>query len=216
MEREECSTHPRVEIMGLPLEIATSDEWHVLKGETQYGPYTYEEMIRLMQNKTVFSFDYVWSPHLESWTAVADLAEFSPDRLRSLVEKSQAALDEQNAFNRREHERVYCQLPVYINDQQTLWEGTAENLSEGGALILMKNPVLLPGHIVHVHFRSRGPQGLSFNCTAEILTKRLIKQRIQHDTGIHYAVKFLQKSAMAEKQIQTLIQEFKKEKNSKS
>lgn len=204
--------------MGLALEIATSDEWHVLKGETQYGPYTYEEMIRLMQNNTIFSFDYVWSPHLESWTAMGELPEFSQDRLRSLAEKSQAAMDKEaeNAFNRRQHERVYCQLPVYINDQQTLWDGTAENLSEGGALILMKNPVLLPGHIVHVHFRSRTNGELSFNCTAEILTKRLIKQRIQHDTGIHYAVKFLQKSPAGEKQIKTLLTEFKKDKNSKS
>lgn len=196
--------------MGIALDIATSNEWHVLKGETQYGPYTYEEMIRMMQNNTVFSFDYVWSPHLESWTALADLAEFSPDRLRSLAEKNAGETDA--GFNRRQHERVYCQLPVYVNDQQTLWEGTAENLSEGGALILMKNPVLLPGHIVHIHFRSRTNSELSFNCTAEILTKRLVKQRIQHDTGIHYAVKFLQKSPAGEKQIATLLTEFKNKK----
>jgi len=192
--------------MGLALEISTSNEWHILKGETQYGPYTYEEMIRMMQNKLVFSFDYVWSPHMESWTPMADLEEFSADRLARLVEKN----SNQEAFSRREHERVYCKLPVYVNDQQTLWEGMAENLSEGGALILMKNPLLLPGHVVHVHFRSRNANDTAFNCTAEILTKRLVKNRIQHDTGIHYAVKFLSTSPSGEKQIETWIKEFKK------
>jgi len=192
--------------MGLALEISTSNEWHVLKGETQYGPYTYEEMIRMMQNKLVFSFDYVWSPHMESWTPMADLEEFSADRLARLVERN----SNQEAFSRREHERVYCKLPVYVNDQQTLWEGMAENLSEGGSLILMKNPVLLPGHVVHVHFRSRNTNDVAFNCTAEILTKRLVKSRIQHDTGIHYAVKFLSISPSGGKQIETWIKEFKK------
>jgi hypothetical protein len=32
------------------------NEWHILKGETQYGPYTYEEMIGMSQNGLVFGF----------------------------------------------------------------------------------------------------------------------------------------------------------------
>lgn len=193
--------------MGLALEISTSNEWHVLKGETQYGPYTYEEMIRMIQNKMVFGFDYIWSPHMEAWTPLADREEFSPDRLARLAEKN----SQENVFNRREHERVFCQLPVLVNDQQTMWTGTVENLSEGGALILMKNPLLLPGDMIHIHFRTRHDQETAFNATAEILTKRLVKVRIQHDTGIHYAVKFMAKSPAGEQQIKTWINEFKKE-----
>jgi hypothetical protein len=192
--------------MGLAIEISTSNEWHVLKGETQYGPYTYEEMIRMMQTKLVFGYDYVWSPHMESWTPMSDLEEFSVDRLARLVDQNRS----QEVFSQRAHDRVMCILPCYVNDQQTLWEGTVENLSEGGALILMKNPVLLPGHIVHVHFRSRNDRDMAFNCTAEILTKRLVKTRIQHDTGIHYAVKFLSKTAVGDQQIQKWLKEFKK------
>ena len=191
--------------MGLALEIATSNEWHLLKAETQYGPYTYEEMIRMAQNNLVFGFDYVWSPHMQSWTALSELAEFSADRLARLAEKNNDA----QVFSRREHARVTCNLPAYINDQQTLWEGSVENLSEGGALVLMKNPVLLPGHIIHIHFRSRTSEDMSFNCTAQILSKRLVKHRIEHDTGIHYAVKFLTKSAAGDQQIEKLIKEFK-------
>ena len=192
-------------MMGLALEIATNDEWHVLKAETQYGPYTYEEMIRLMQQNLIFSFDYAWGPHLESWTPLADLQEFSPDRLASLATKNTSV------FNKRKFDRVFCQLPVYVTDQQTMWEGVVENLSERGGLIVMKNPVLLPGNIVQIHFRSQKPEDLAFNCSAEVLTKRLVKQRIQHNTGIHYAVKFLTTSHEADQQIKKLVNEFKKD-----
>ena len=192
--------------MGLAIEVATSNEWHVLKGETQYGPYTYEEMIRMMQTNLVYGYDYAWSPHMEAWTPLADIEEFSADRLARLAEHNKS----EEIFSQRAHDRVLCVLPCYVNDQQTLWEGTVENLSEGGALILMKNPVLLPGNIVHIHFRSRNEKDTAFNCTAEILTKRLVKTRIQHDTGIHYAVKFLSKTPVADKQIQTWLNEFRK------
>ena len=194
--------------MGLALEVSTSNEWHVLKGETQYGPYSYEEMIRMMQGSLVYGFDYVWSPHMENWTVLADLEEFSADRLARVVDQNRTATD---VFNRREHERVYCKLPCYVNDQQTLWEGVVENLSEGGALIMMKNPALLPGHVVHLHFRSRDENDVAFNCTAEILTKRLVKTRIQHDTGIHYAVRFINQAPAGSKQISNWINQFKKE-----
>ncbi len=192
--------------MGLALEFSTSDEWHVLKSETQYGPYTYEEMIRMMQNGLVFGFDHVWSPHLDNWSPLADLEEFSKDRLARLAEKNKTT----QVFSARAQKRVVCSIPCYVNDQQILWEGVVENLSEGGALVLMKNPTLLPGNIVHLHVRSRNDQDTAFNVTAEILTKRLVKQRIQHDTGIHYAVKFLNKSLAGEKQIKNLINEFTK------
>ena len=192
--------------MGLALEFSTSDEWHVLKSETQYGPYTYEEMIRMMQNGLVFGFDYVWSPHLENWCPLADIEDFSKDRLARLAEKNMNA----QVFSARAQQRVACSVPCYINDQQTLWEGVVENLSEGGALVLMKNPTLLPGNIIHIHVRSRNESDTAFNVTAEILTKRLVKQRIQHDTGIHYAVKFLSKSPAGEKQLKNLMNEFTK------
>lgn len=191
--------------MGLEQEIATNDEWHVLKAETQYGPYTYQEMIRLLQQNLIYSFDYVWAPHIEAWTPMADLEEFSNDRLAILADKNNAA------FNLRQHERILCKLPVYVNDQMTLWEGHVENLSERGALIIMKNPVLLPGNIIQIHFRSRSEKDLAFNCSAEILTKRLVKQRIQHNTGIHYAVKFVDTSAAGQAQINSFLKEFKTE-----
>lgn len=191
--------------MGLALEHSTSNEWHVLKGETQYGPYSYEELLRMMQTNLVFEYDYAWSPHLDSWTPIADLEEFSTDRLARLVEQNRS----QDVFSQRVHERILCKIPCYATDQQTLWEGQVENLSEGGALILMKNPTLLPGHIITIHFRTQNSDEVAFNLTAEILTKRLVKQKIHHDTGLYYAVKFISKTQTGTDQIQKWIQFYK-------
>lgn len=185
--------------MSLALEQTTSNEWHVLKGESKFGPYTYADMIQMMQNKTLFNFDYVWSPHLESWTALAELPDFSPDRLSRVAEASQ------EMFARRSTERVVVSLPVVCHDNSRMWTGTCENLSEGGALILMQNPILLPGHMIYLHFRAQNESEIAFNCTAEILAKRLTKQRIQHDTGIHYAVKFLQLLPTGAQQVRTWV-----------
>lgn len=189
------------------LELNICNEWHILKSETQYGPYTYQEMIGMGQNGLVFDFDFIWAPHLQAWTPLAEVPEFSKERLALLAQQNQS---QQQGFNRREHERVSCQLPVYVNDQSTLWEGEVENLSEGGALVLMKNPVLLPGNIINLHFRSMKSEEKPFNCTAQILNKRLVKARIKHNTGVHYAVKFMAKSNEAEGQINIWLKNFRK------
>jgi hypothetical protein len=195
--------------MNTNIEIQASNEWHLLKGDSQFGPYTYSEMIKMMQEKMVFGFDYVWAPHMESWTAVSDVPEFSEDRLTRLAEKMSGA--QNDLFNRRNSERILCKLPVLVHDNQNMWHGSAENLSEGGALLLIENPLFLPGHIIHLHFRTQ-TNLVSFNCTAEVLSKRLVKQRVQHDTRIHYAVKFLHLGQFGRDQIKTQIQNFKQAK----
>lgn len=191
--------------MSLKLDIPTSNEWHVLKGEVQYGPYTYEEMIQMLQNKTLFGFDYVWSPHIDQWTPMSELAEFSVDRLNRLAEKSK----DSDVFHRRKQERIMCSLKVLVHDSKRLWSGVAENLSVGGALILMENPLLLPGESVTIHFRANEKGETPFNCTAEILTKRLTKQKIQHDTNLFYAVRFTSVHKDGSKQIDQWIQKLK-------
>lgn len=191
------------------IELQVSNEWHVLKGETQYGPYDYGQMIQMMQSNVLFDFDYVWSPHLEEWTHLAHLTEFSMDRISRIAEKNLLAPN----FADRKHERKICKLPVFVSDTQQLWNGLCENISAGGALILIQNPLLLPGHNINIHFRTTETETLvdgithrmpsqSFNTKAEILSKRLTKQRIQHDTSIRYAVRFLQLSPVGEMQIQ--------------
>lgn len=189
--------------MKLNVDVATANEWHVLKGETQYGPYSYEEVIQMTQQKLLYGFEYVWAPHLAAWTSMSELAEFSPDRLQRLIEKSPDA----DAFNRRKAPRVGVSIPVYCHDNAKFWKGSVENLSIGGCLVLMENPTLLPGDHINLHFRRQKVQQSAFNCTGEILTKRLIKQKIQFDTNIYYAVRFLTMNSIGRELIKTWVEE---------
>ena len=186
----------------MDMEIPTSNEWHILKGETQFGPYTYQDMLHMKQNNMLFDFDYVWSPHLEVWTLTADLAEFSPDRVSRLMDKNANA----EAFKRRDSLRVPCDFEVIVHDDIRMWKGRLQNISMGGGLILIENPLLLPGDLVTLHVRQSGPLQSGFNCTTQVLNKRLVRTRIQHDTAIHYAVKFLNLTEIGKTEVHRLLE----------
>lgn len=186
-------------------DIPIHDEWYILKGETKYGPFTYTEMIQMMQQKLFFNFDYVWAPHLEQWTTAMDLPDFSTDRLTRLIEKSPEA---EKMFNRRRYRRVLLHVDILAHNNLNLWSGRIENLSEGGALAFIGTPLLLPGDIIACHLRGRSKHpDRAFNCTVEIIAKRLTKQRIEHDTGIYYAVRFVHIEEENLNQVRTWVDE---------
>lgn len=191
--------------MALVLDIATSNEWHLQKAGTEYGPYAYEEILKMLQDHHIYESDYVWSPHLDKWTEVGTLAEFSADRISRLVEKSAQS----GVFNKRKHDRAPCEFTALAHNNSKMWKGRIESISVGGGLILMQNPLLLPGDEVTLHCSENKDLKKSFNARAEILGKRLTKGKIEHDTGIYYAVKFLQLQPVGENQINEFIKEKK-------
>lgn len=187
----------------------TSNEWHLMKGEHQYGPYTYTDMLQMKQNSMLFDFDYVWSPHLENWTMVGDLADFSLDRLTRLAMEG----SNPEVFNRRSTPRMAVSLTVVAHDDKRTWTGQVQNISEGGALVLMENPLLLPGDLITLHVRASDVLKGAFNCTAQILNKRLTKSKIQHDTALHYAVKFLNLTEIGKQEVTHLFEKASQARN---
>lgn len=189
------------------LEVNTPDEWHVLKGDQQYGPYSYSEMIQMLQQKVLHGYDYAWASHYETWAPLQELAEFTADRLHRVAEKNE---DDKSPFEKRKHLRIFVSRSVYCHDDERFWLGKIENLSRGGALILMENPTLIPGGFFHLHFRRESPTDHPFNTKAEILSKRLVRSKIRHDTKVHYAVRFDQITPEGQKQIERWVEEYKK------
>lgn len=182
----------------LQLEIQTADEWMILKGEDQFGPFSYSEVISLLQENSLHQFDYIWSSHLETWTPIADLAEFSADRIIRIVEKN----DKHESFGIRKFDRKPIKLKAYCHNNKKLWFGQTESLSLGGAMITMENPLLTPDENIIIHFGKTTEDDNAINVSAQIITKKLIKQKIQHDTNIQYAVRFLNMSDEAKRQLQ--------------
>ena len=193
--------------MALILDIATSNEWHLQKGGTEYGPYSYEDIIKMLQDHHVFESDYVWSPHLDKWAPLGTLVEFSVDRISRLAEKSKNG----EVFSKRQHERERCQFAVTVHKNLKHWSGTFESISVGGGLLLMRNPLILPGEVITIHCEQNKNIKTPFNAKAEIIAKRLVKGKIEHDTEIYYAVKFLQLQPVGEAQINLYIKTIKTE-----
>lgn len=169
---------------------ATSEQWYILRGEMKYGPYDYRSLITMIQNSELFDYNYVWAPHLENWTLVSDLQEFSKDRLCRLIETRDHVAE--GAFKDRKFPRIDLVTPIYAHNDHDFFDGQTLSVSENGALVLLNDPLLLPGQKVLLHFRTSEVNPKSFNVLCEIIRKNYSKQRLNVKSGLHYAVRFLQ------------------------
>src|SRR5690606_4287465 len=79
-------------------------EWFVLKGENKYGPFSYPELINMLQQKLIFEFDFVWHSEMSNWQRVAELPSFKSEKVRALKETSMPEISD--VFFRRRHRRV--------------------------------------------------------------------------------------------------------------
>lgn len=180
------------------IDTQINDTWYILQGEEQKGPYNYEEMIFKLQNLEVFEFNYVWGPHLESWTPICELQDFSFDRQQRLIEKN----ENHEAFKKRRHKRVFFNRQILIHDNDELWKGNTLTLSEGGASLIAKTPLLVPGNIVVLHFINKTEP---ISVQAEVIAKKMTKQKIKHNTEIQYSVRFLDLNQVNQQQLKKWI-----------
>lgn len=183
--------------------LGLDKKWYVLKGSKRFGSFTYDEMLHMIQAKTLFDFDYVWAQGMSSWHMLADVGEFSHDSIRSYMEK----VPNSPAFFKRQHPRVSLEVPLFVHNQQDLWTGKTLSISEGGALVLMGNPTLLPGSSILLNFRKKHAEDVSFNAMGEVLRKGLTKDRIKYDTQVVYAVRFLKTDKVGLGQLQKWVSE---------
>ncbi len=158
--------------------------WFVMKSSQKFGPFGFSEVVSLMQKNLVFDFDYLWTEGLEAWTPLREVREFSVENIRT------AHSAEMDVFQLRQHARALYTHPLYIHNDVQFWKGQTVTLSQQGALLSMQNPLLLPGQLISIHFRKQKADETTFNVTAEILSKRLTKERVHHGSYLQYAVKF--------------------------
>lgn len=166
-----------------------SNQWFILRGEMKYGPYDYRSLITMLQDGDLFDYNYVWASHLENWTLVGELQEFSKDRLCRLIETKDHVA---GAFKERKFPRVDLETPVYAHNDHNFFDGQTLSVSENGALVLLNDPLLLPGQKIMLNFRTSEVNPQSFNVLCEIVRKNYSKQRLNVKSGLHYAVRFLQ------------------------
>lgn len=167
-------------------------EWFVLKGEHRFGPFSYVDVVKMLQQKVVFPFDFIWHAGLQDWKRVATIEEFSPTYIRQLFEKSGKGSD---AFAQRKFKRAKFNGRVILHDNLTLWRGEGFEISRGGVGVLMKNGLIVPGQQLHVHFNAF-EDFPAFNAVCEVVSKKFVSD----DSPIEYGLRFLSMSADAQEE----------------
>ncbi|MBS1970584.1 MAG: DUF4339 domain-containing protein [Bdellovibrionales bacterium] len=178
-------------------------EWYILRGEMKYGPYEYSALIHMIQTGELYDYNYVWAPHMESWMLLGDINEFSKDRLARLIQ-TQDHLS--GAFIKRGSPRIDVDIDIYAHNNANFFDGKCTSISDNGALLLLNDPLLLPGQEIVIHFRGNGSNNpTGFNVKAEVIRKNFTKQRINVKSGLHYAVRFLQVQKSGQDQIKNML-----------
>ncbi len=175
---------------------AKSVEWFVLKGDSKFGPFAYVDLIKMLQDKSVFEYDYVWHMGLAGWMRIAETGEFQPEKIR-MLKNSQDLPQLTEVFFRRRHGRVSHGGSLLVHDNRNVWKGRSLEISAGGAGISVENALIKPGQTLFLHFKPC--DGLpSFNSVCEVVSKQFVHVNERH-SPVRYGVKFKELSSHTEK-----------------
>jgi hypothetical protein len=183
-----------------PMAMATrapNGEWFVQKGTHRYGPFSYLSLVRALQEKSVYEFDFIWTEGMESWVRLAEHDAFQAERIRDLAKDKSAAA---SIFTQRAHPRLRFESEVIVHDDRSAWMGRAYEGSVGGSGLVIENAALYPGQTVRLHFAPA--DGLpAFNVSAEIVNKKFMRAVKGQKTPVQYAVRFLEMDESTQKRV---------------
>lgn len=180
-------------------------EWYVLKWDNKYGPFSYVDLIKMLQSKSIFEFDYVWKSDFDNWQRVAEVADFNQGKIKELF-KSNKDMEEKNVFFRRRHERTSFNGSILVHDNNNVWKGNAIEISEEGAGIIMNNSMITPGQSIYLHFKP-GDSVPPFNAVCEVVSKGFVKDLKDKSSQVKYGVKFIKIQPGTKKAIKKYIME---------
>lgn len=185
----------------------TESKWYILRGENKFGPYDFQAMLSMIQNGELFDYNYIWSHHLEGWQLLGDVEDFSKDRLALLI-KTKDPLS--HAFNRRGSDRAEIKVQVHGHNGEFFFDGHITSVSVNGALLLLHNPLLLPGQKLIIHVSQSNVFEKSFNFGCQIVRKNFSRQRLNVKSGLNYAVRFEKMPTYALEQIRHVVELYHK------
>lgn len=181
--QEVAPSQPVRESNVIPLHPA-QEAWFVQKESHRFGPLTSLNVVKALQEKTVFDFEFIWQEGMQDWVRIAEHPDFSVEKIRHLAAQAK------DIFITRKHPRITFMNEVMVHDNHSLWMAQAFQGSEGGSGLIIQNAALHMGQIVNLHFASH--DGLkAFNVSGEIVCKKFVKDLKNKKTPVPYGVKFL-------------------------
>lgn len=105
--------------------------WYILKNENKFGPYAYLDLVRMLQTKQLMEYDFIFQDGMDGWKTVAEISDFSEEKIRSL--KDSGHLEIAEVFFRRRYLRTQYGASILIHDNKKVWKGQSLEISPGGA-----------------------------------------------------------------------------------
>ncbi len=177
--------------------------WYILKEGNNYGPFSKLELVQMLQEKTMFEYDYVWHSKLNAWKRVAELEEYSPESIRAMKESGLSEIAE--VFFRRRHARASYGCSLIVHNNKTVFKGRSMEISSGGAGIMIDNPNLQPGQNLFLHFQP-GDGVPPFNAVCTVVSKQMVKDTKSALDSVKYGVKFTSISQSVRESIRQFTQ----------
>jgi hypothetical protein len=187
----------------LDLNLSES-EWFLFKNNKQQGPYSYLEVIKLLQAKKLFDYDFVWSASLSTWTKLFEVEAFSPSVIEKLSQEKNSHI--QAVFFRRQYPRIEYASPIFLHNSQKLWKSHTHEISAGGCSVILPTEEISLGDKVIVHFCSSSSSQIlnpsqsvpAFNALCSVVSKRRLEQKQEQE---------LRQDLQQEQDLQRQIQE---------
>lgn len=175
-------------------------QWYVTRGQQKFGPFNYFGVVKALQDKSIFEFDYIWKEGMDGWVRLAEHEKFNAEAIRGLLSSLEEKKAHGDVFAQRRHARLAIENDVLINDNQSVSPGRMVEGSAGGTGLIIKNSTLIPGQLIHVHFSSL--DGLpAFNAIGEIVSKKFTRGARDSRAAIHYGVRFVKMDPAAEERV---------------
>ncbi|MNL46852.1 PilZ domain protein [compost metagenome] len=139
----------------------------------------------MLQEKTLFEYDYIWHSQLPAWKRVAEVEDFSPESIKAMASEPGVA----EVFFRRRHARANYGASLIVHNNKTVFRGQALEISAGGAGVLIESAHLQPGQSLFLHFQP-GDGVPPFNAVCQIVSKQYVQDDNSETQPIKYGVKF--------------------------
>lgn len=150
--------------------------WYILRGEEQSGPFTTLEMVKMLQEKKLFEYDFVWSTHQNQWLRLSSCEDFKPERIRTMFESDKTGKSV-DVFLRRRHPRANCETSVIVHNNKYVWKGSGIEISQGGAGVIIETEALEVGQSLFLHFKP-SPQIPAFNAVSLVVSRSKMSDQL--------------------------------------
>ncbi len=190
-----------------PSNKLSEKEWYILREGNNYGPYSFLEVIQMLQEKALYEYDYVWNQELPAWRRIAELAEFTPETIKNLKNSGDTTVAE--IFFRRRHARAQYGCSLILHDNKSIYKGHSVEISVGGAGIVIPSQILQPGQTVFLHFQP-GDGVPPFNALCHVVSKQFVKSfpgKPAEGVTVKYGVRFTSISQNIRESIKSFTEE---------